>query len=238
MLTLAMPQSCPAREELLGLAQAFVKIGRRQALRDAVVDRRRPRRESDRSSRRGSGRTSPRRRSACRAGPSRGPARRRNPDDRAVCRRRRSRLPGRAASRAAIMASTARSADRAGPSARRLPTDRRSGRSRYTRTSRSSNPRTTDSWTNSRRSGRAPLAGGARRAAKAAARKARSRFGTRGDDDAVVAAQLQERPAQPARDDLADGPAHPATPGRRNQRQTPIVGHPLAHLVAAADAER
>ena len=61
--------------------------------------------------------------------------------------------------------------------------------------------------------------------------------GARGDDDGVVSAQLQERPAEPAADDFADAPAHPAATGRRNQGETVILDHPLADVVGPADAE-
>ena len=56
-------------------------------------------------------------------------------------------------------------------------------------------------------------------AAKAVARIASSRSATRRDDDGIVAAQLEEGPAEPAADDLADAPAHPAATRRRDQRK-------------------
>ena len=39
-------------------------------------------------------------------------------------------------------------------------------------------------------------------------------LGTRGDDDGVVSAQLQECPAEPAANDFAHAAAHPAATGR------------------------
>ena len=65
---------------------------------------------------------------------------------------------------------------------------------------------------------RAALAGGADRGEGRRA-DGQLEVGARGDDDGVVAAQLEERPAEPAADDLADAAAHPAASGRRDQRQ-------------------
>ena len=59
--------------------------------------------------------------------------------------------------------------------------------------------------------------------------------GRRGDDHGVVAAEFQQRPAQPSGHSLSHRPAHRARPGRRDQRQLLGVGHRLADVGAADD---
>ena len=59
--------------------------------------------------------------------------------------------------------------------------------------------------------------------------------GRRRDDHAVVAAELQQRAAQPGGDRLRDGAAHRHAAGRRDQRQQRRRGKRLADLRAADD---
>ena len=51
------------------------------------------------------------------------------------------------------------------------------------------------------------------------------KIGGRRDDDRIVAAKLEDRAAQAAADNLADAPAHAATPSRGNQRRARVGKH-------------
>ena len=62
-------------------------------------------------------------------------------------------------------------------------------------------------------------------------------LGTRGDDDGVVSAELEEGPAETAADNFAHATAHPTATGRRYQWEAVILNHPLADVVRPADAE-
>ena len=85
--------------------------------------------------------------------------------------------------------------------------------------------------------GRAALAGGPdRREGRGADRQLQ--VGAGRDDDGVVAAELQDRPAESAADDLGrrDGPSGSSRSPRSSGRRR-IVQHPLADVVGPADAE-
>ena len=68
---------------------------------------------------------------------------------------------------------------------------------------------------------RAALAGGADGGEEHGAQR-EIEVGVVGDDDAVVAAELEERAAEPLGDDLADRLAHADRAGRRDQREAPV----------------
>ena len=77
----------------------------------------------------------------------------------------------------------------------------------------------------------AALAGGANRAEQDAAQQ-QLRVGVRERDDAVVAAQLEQRAAEPLRDRAAHLTPHVARAGSRNQRRTPVVNQQFADFAA------
>ena len=70
-------------------------------------------------------------------------------------------------------------------------------------------------------------------AAKAMARKARSRSADRRDDRGIVAAELEDRAAEAAGDALGDLAAHGGRAGRRDDRHAGIVDQPLADRAPA-----
>ena len=81
---------------------------------------------------------------------------------------------------------------------------------------------------------RAALARGARRGEHDAAHR-EVEIGRRGDDRGVVAAELQQHPAEPLRDPRTDLLSHPHRTGRAQQRHPRIVDQALADLAPAHD---
>ena len=69
------------------------------------------------------------------------------------------------------------------------------------------------------------------------ARTASSRFGVFGDDDGVVAAELENGAAEAAGDDFGDVPADRCRAGERHKRQPAIVEHRFADRAARSDGQ-
>ena len=82
--------------------------------------------------------------------------------------------------------------------------------------------------------GGAALAGGADRAEEHGAHR-HVEVGVGGDDDGVVAAELEQRPAEAPGDHLGDAPADRRRPGEGDERQAGVGEHPFADGAAGAD---
>jgi hypothetical protein len=84
---------------------------------------------------------------------------------------------------------------------------------------------------------RAALTGGAHRPERHRAQR-QVEIRRRRDDRGIVAAELEDRLAEAARDALADRPPHPGRSGRRDQGHAGIVDQRFADLAAADDQGR